>query len=93
MVNCLTQDRQGFLWLGTQDGLNRYDGYHFTVYKPEPQNANSLSEAWITALYEDRDGYLWVGTSQGGLNKFDQHTGKFTRYLHDPANPSLKTKR
>lgn len=86
VINCILQDRQGFMWLGTQDGLNRYDGHNFKVYKPDPNDPNSLSDAWVTALYEDKDGFLWIGTSQGGLNKYDPRTGKFTRHLHNPKD-------
>jgi len=70
-VNVILQDRQGFLWVGTEDGLNRYDGYNFKVYKPDSDNPNSLSDRWITSLAEDAQGYLWVGTRLGGLNRYD----------------------
>lgn len=88
VVNAIVQDRQGFLWLGTQDGLNRYDGNTFKVYKPEPGNPNSLSDGWVTALFVDSDGFLWVGTHQGGLNRYDPHTGIFIRYLNSPSDPT-----
>lgn len=80
MVTSILQDRTGFLWIGTQDGLNRYDGYNFTVYKPDSTNPSSLSDRWITALAEDDDGYLWVGTRLGGLNRYNPVTGDFKRY-------------
>ncbi len=83
-VNVIFQDKKGFLWFGTQDGLNRYDGYNFEVYKSEPGNTNSLSNNWISALYEDAKGHLWVGT-QGGLNKLTDN--KVEIFLNDPANP------
>jgi ligand-binding sensor domain-containing protein/signal transduction histidine kinase len=85
-IQCLLQDRQGFLWFGTRDGLNRYDGYSFTVYKPEPQNTQSLSDNQIESLYEDRLGILWIGTLYGGLNRFDAATESFRHYKHDPQN-------
>ncbi len=84
----LLQDRQGYIWIGTQDGLNRYDGYHITQYKHDPENPNSLSQNSVIALLEDADGYLWVGTWGGGLNRLDPQTGHFTRYLPDPQNPA-----
>lgn len=87
-VLALLQDRQGFLWVGTQEGLNRYDGYGFTVYKNDPDNANSLSHSSILALHEDHDGILWIGTWGGGLNRFDPASGQFTRYRHDPDAPA-----
>src|SRR3989304_1778799 len=61
-VNAILQDRMGFLWIGTQDGLNRYDGYNFKVYKPDADDPTSLGDRWITSLAEDSQGYLWVGT-------------------------------
>jgi ligand-binding sensor domain-containing protein/signal transduction histidine kinase len=87
VVNAILQDRRGFLWIGTEDGLNRYDGYEIKVFRPEPENPESLSDRWITALGEDTQGYLWIGTRQGGLNRFDPMTGKFMNYRHEPAVP------
>ncbi len=88
VVNVILQDRQGFLWFGTQDGLNRYDGYNFKVYKPNPEDPNSLSDGWVESLYEDSDGYLWIGTYQGGLNRYDPNTDTFTQFRHIPEEPS-----
>jgi PAS domain S-box-containing protein len=87
----LLQDSQGYLWIGTQDGLNRYDGYTITQFKHDADNPNSLSHNSIIALYEDRDGYLWIGTWGGGLNRYDPATQQFTRYTPDPANPNSLT--
>lgn len=91
-VLALIQDRQGFIWAATQDGLNRYDGYNFTVYKHDPQNTNSLSQSSILSLYQDRQGFLWVGTWGGGLDRFDPNTnssgGGFTHYQHNAGEPS-----
>lgn len=81
------QDRQGFLWLGTQDGLHRYDGYHFTVFLHDPDNPNSLSNNAVLCMLEDSQGMFWLGTWGGGLNRYDPKTGIFTRYQHDPNNP------
>ena len=83
-VNCILQDRRGFLWFGMDDGLNRFDGYRFTVYRYEKDNPSSISYNDVKALYEDRAGFLWVGTAGGGLNRFDPKTEQFTRYQHDP---------
>lgn len=87
-VTVIFQDSQGFLWFGTQDGLNRYDGYFFTVYRPDVDNPNSISDRWVTALAEDSSGNLWVGTRQGGLNRFDPRLGQFTTYRRDPEQKS-----
>lgn len=70
-VSCILQDRQGFMWFGTGDGLNKYDGYSFTIYKHEAADSTSLSADWILSIYEDRSGTLWIGTYSGGLNQFD----------------------
>jgi ligand-binding sensor domain-containing protein/signal transduction histidine kinase len=86
-VHVIFQDSRGFLWFGTQDGLNRYDGYTFKTYKPDPDLENSLSDRWITSIVEDNDGYLWIATRLGGLNRYDPRTEEFVHYLHDDANP------
>jgi len=80
------QDSRGYLWIGTQDGLNRYDGYNFKIYKHDPDNPDSLSHNSILTIAEDKDGLLWIGTWGGGLNRFDPMTEKFTNYRHDPEN-------
>ena len=87
-VRVIFQDSIGFLWFGTEDGLNRYDGYSFKTFKPDPDNPNSLSDRWITSIVEDRDGYLWIGTRQGGLNRYDPRTEKFTVFRNDKEDPS-----
>jgi signal transduction histidine kinase/ligand-binding sensor domain-containing protein/CheY-like chemotaxis protein len=90
-ISSILQDSRGFMWFGTHDGLNRYDGYNFVVYRNDPDDRNSLSGGIVYGLFEDSSGSLWVGTETGGLNKFDPVSETFTRYLHDPGNPnSLK---
>lgn len=86
VVNVILQDRKGFLWIGTDDGLNRYDGYSFKIYKPDTSKPFGLSDRSITDLVEDKQGYLWVSTGSGGLNRFDPNTGQFTHYLHNNQN-------
>ena len=85
-VNCILQDRKGFMWFGTFDGLNRYDGHSFAVYKHHPEDSKSLGSNVIWSIYEDRSGGFWVGTDHGGLSKFDHATETFTRFQHDPAD-------
>ncbi len=85
-VLCTLQDRQGFMWFGTGDGLDKYDGYKFTVYKNDLKDSNSLSENSISAMIEDANGDIWIATSGGGLNKFNKVTNKFTRYKNIPNN-------
>ena len=87
-VQALAQDRRGFLWVGTADGLNRYDGYEFKVYRNDPEDPGSLSDNHVTALHEDRAGTLWVGSADGGLNRFDPSTDRFTRYRNEPRDPT-----
>jgi len=83
----ILQDRQGFMWFGTQAGLNRYDGYKMTVYSTDPQDPNSLPDSFINASFEDADGRLWFGT-KGGLARFDAASGRFVRHaLADAGTP------
>jgi ligand-binding sensor domain-containing protein/serine phosphatase RsbU (regulator of sigma subunit) len=87
-VYCILQDKKGFMWFGTQDGLNRYDGYNFIVYKPHPDHPGSISHITITALAEDPSGSLWIGTRGGGLNRFNRESETFTHYRYNPNNPA-----
>lgn len=77
-VFCIIQDNTGFIWIGTEDGLNKYDGYEFTVYKHENHNQKSLTHSQVNAIVEDERGNFWVGTSDG-LNLFNKHTETFSR--------------
>lgn len=77
-VSAILQDHAGFLWFGTEEGLNRYDGYEFVVFKHDPTDPGSLPDNIISVLHEDRQQRLWVGT-QYGLSLFDCHTQTFTR--------------
>jgi len=85
-VSAIMQDRQGFLWFGTQEGLSKYDGYGFTSYKYQPNDSGALSGNWVSAICEDRSGALWVGTHGGGLNKFDRYQEVFTHFRHDATD-------
>lgn len=87
-VNSIVQDDKGFIWIGTQDGLNRYDGYSFKVYKHNPQDPNSLSDNYIQTLFVDSKGVLWIGTYGGGISIFDRQTEKFTNFRNDEKNAS-----
>ncbi|MCU0285991.1 MAG: ATP-binding protein [Acidobacteria bacterium] len=88
IIECIIQDSQGFMWFGTEDGLNKYDGYNFTVIRQIPNNLNSLSHNYILSIYEDKMGITWIGTFHGGLNKFDAKTGKYTHYLRKQGEPN-----
>ncbi len=87
-VFCILQDHYGFLWLGTNDGLIRYDGYQIHIYRHQPGDTASITANSISYMLEDRSGRLWLATWGGGLCVFDHHTGKFTGYRHQPGNPN-----
>lgn len=84
-VNSILQDKRGFMWFATQDGLNRYDGYTFTVFKHSLQDTNSISNNFIHAIVEDVYGNIWAATD-AGLNCYNPETQKFTRYFAQPNN-------
>jgi ligand-binding sensor domain-containing protein/signal transduction histidine kinase/DNA-binding response OmpR family regulator len=86
-VTCILQDHKGFMWFGTRDGLNHYDGYTITVYRHDPANPRSLSHNYIRALYEDNQHRLWIGTDEG-LNLYSRTTDDFSTFLPDPQNPA-----
>lgn len=91
-VHDIVQDRDGFLWLATQDGLNRYDGYDFVVYRhqtganSDAAVSTSLSNSTVWVLHEDRAGTLWVGTASG-LNRFQRENDTFVQYHSDASDP------
>ncbi|RSZ61136.1 GAF domain-containing protein [Massilia atriviolacea] len=84
-VQTILQDRQGFMWLGTQAGLNRYDGYRMTVFKNDPADPDSIADNYISASFEDEQGRLWFGT-KGGLIRYERGTRKFIRYATGDMN-------
>jgi len=84
------QDKRGFIWMGTQDGLNRYDGSKFINYKSDPDNKFSLTGANITCIAEDSDGDLWLGTEGGGFHRYDRDTELFYAFRNDPNDPDIQ---
>ena len=82
-VLAILQDRHGFMWFATQEGLNRFDGYSFKTYLNDESDPGSLSADLVSALEEDSNGFLWVGTDGGGLNRFDPKTQKFKQYSYN----------
>src|SRR5690606_24258000 len=78
-VYAIFQDRQGYLWFGTQDGLNRYDGQTFKVFKKNSRDQHSLGNNTVTAITQDQQGSLWVGTSDGAY-LYSPQTEQFSRY-------------
>lgn len=87
-VQAILQDSKGFLWFGTEDGLNRYDGYNFITYRTDDNDSASISDNFIWSIAEDNEGNIWIGTNGGGLNKYNYATNSFTRFVHDPQNPN-----
>jgi signal transduction histidine kinase/ligand-binding sensor domain-containing protein len=85
-VAALLQDRAGFLWVGTELGLDRYDGYGFTSFRHDPDDTASLSSSFAAALAEGPGGTLWVGTYGGGLNRLDPATGRAVRMRFHPGD-------
>lgn len=79
-IRCVLKDQNGFLWIGTAEGLNRFDGTLVQQFKFQPKDSTSISNNSITQLLEDRDGHIWIGTEGGGLNRFDPQTHSFIRY-------------
>lgn len=84
-VNCIVQDSLSYMWFGTMDGLNRFDGYQFKVFKSLPNNNNSLCHNLVKSICIDNDGGMWIGTARG-LSYLDIETNKFTNYYADDAS-------
>lgn len=79
-VIAIAQDRTGFIWVGTQDGLARFDGYEFLTFDHDRNDPNSLSNNIVNCLAADPSGGMWIGTQVGGLDHYDPKTGRFTHY-------------
>ena len=82
-VKSIIQDSNGFIWVGTYNGINKYDGYSMIHYKFS-NDINSLSSNIIISLFEDKEGYIWAGTTNAGLNRIDPRTGKIDVYFDNP---------
>ena len=79
-VSCTFQDHQGYMWFGTQDGLNRFDGFEFKTFYYEPADSTSLSNNFIWKIFEDSQKNLWIGTFGGGLCLFDRELETFKTF-------------
>ena len=79
-VHCIIQDNEGFMWFGTSNGLNKFDGYNFKIFTNNPYDSTSISDNGINSLYEDKQGNLWIGTTRGVINKFVRSTSSFIHY-------------
>ena len=84
----ITQDRKGFMWFTTLDGINRYDGHEFKVYKYDPENGNSPGSTVYRRVLEDSKGMLWFGSYGAGISRFDPETEQWTNFRHDPQDPN-----
>ncbi len=84
-ILCIFQDDEGYMWFGTQNGLNKFDGYTFVKYFYDPLDSNSVSNSWIFDIAEDANGFLWIAT-KGGLNRYDKRTDRFTRISLSTGN-------
>ena len=87
-VICILQDSRGFMWFGTGDGINTYDGYQFSVYKNNASDTNSLSHNFIKSIIEDDKGNLWIATWGGGVDRLDKNKRHFTHFRHNDKNPN-----
>jgi len=87
-ITAIIQDSEGFLWIGTDAGLNRYDGYTFLVFKYNPQSENTITNNYITSLCEDKNGNIWIGT-KNGLNLYKKKSKKFVNYISQDDKNSI----
>src|SRR5687768_6842643 len=88
MVNSILQDKYGFMWFASNDGLNRFDGNNFTVFKNDPNDNNSIAENFIRFLFEDSKGRIWIATASNGLDLFDRNTETFIHFKFDSKKPN-----
>lgn len=89
-VHCILQDRNGWMWFGTSQGVCRFDGYKFTVFKNDPDDPNSLRGTLVRTMFEDENGELWIGTENGGLNRFNRSKENFQHFYADSGEAYLK---
>ncbi len=87
-INSIAQDQTGYIWVGTQEGLNRYDGYRFHAFVAANAEDSALLSGWIEVLLMANDGALWVGTKGKGLMRVDPVSGTIEHYVRDPEAPS-----
>ncbi|MDB5120781.1 MAG: sensor signal transduction histidine kinase [Sphingobacteriales bacterium] len=85
-VSCILKDSYGLMWFGTEEGLNKYDGYTFTVYRHNSKKPGSISSNFIKAIYQDQQNNVWIGTDGGGLSLYDRKTDTFINYLSKASN-------
>ena len=88
VINCIFQDSRGFMWIGTDDGLNRFDGYNFEIFRSDGDREGAINSNIIYDIAEDSRGDLWIGTTGWGINHFDPITEKFSEYRASPSDPN-----
>ena len=88
-VNTIFQDSQGFIWIGTQDGLNRYDGYHINTFKTDQNSKTAISSNFINCFFEDEQGLIYIGTNDQGLSIFNKYNETFTNYKSGLGSKTL----
>lgn len=86
-ITCINQDKLGFMWFGTENGLNRFDGYSFKVYNFNRDDSTTIGANSVWSLFRDTKGILWVGTDGGGMSKYNAEKDAFIRYSPDNKNP------
>ncbi len=89
-IHCILQDKKGWMWFGTSQGVCRFDGYTFTVFKDDPEDSISLKGNLVRTIFEDRKGQLWIGTEKGGLNKFDREKENFQHFFYNGDDTVLR---
>ena len=90
-ILCIFQDSEGYMWFGTQNGLNKFDGYSFENYFPDPSETSTISSGWIFDIAEDDNGFLWIGTKRG-LNKYDKKNDLSIQVYLNPTQILLNAK-
>ncbi|MCZ2458323.1 MAG: response regulator [Chitinophagales bacterium] len=86
LIYSITQDTTGFMWFGTKDGLNRFDGYEFKIFHHDPFDPVSIADNAISALFTDSKGRLWIGTMNGSLDLYDSRRNRFRHFLKENIN-------
>ena len=89
-VHCIRQDKKGWMWFGTSQGVCRFDGYKFTVFKNDPEDSASLKGNLVRTIFEDRKGQIWIGTENGGLNRFNREKENFQHFFYSGSNSFLR---
>ena len=87
-VTSIIQDSLGFMYYGTKEGFNKFDGYGFVPFKHDPKNKNSVISDDITCLAVQKSGIIWIGTAMKGVNRYDPYSGIFTLFQNETSNSS-----